>query len=211
VLKITEQYYYLPSGRLLHRRDDSTVWGVDPTPGYFVPVTTDETIEMLRARREQEIIDQNEAAEQVDLRDTPAVLEALNDLQLNAAVEVMQERVNSGEFSPAGIEENAPTDVALAELNTLRAQEERLLRELTRLNRRMDAAEQEVPDDIVAQDPRDFWADETDLEGGELVVRDADGNIIATLEITGNNLEAWLIDADVEKKGDAPTPEESDS
>lgn len=211
VLKITEQYYYLPSGRLLHRRDDSTVWGVDPTPGYFVPVTTDETIEMLRARREQEIINQNEAAEQVDLRDTPAVLEALNDLQLNAAVEVMQERVNSGEFSPAGIEENAPTDVALAELNTLRAQEERLLRELTRLNRRMDAAEQEVPDEIVAQDPRDFWADETDLEGGELVVRDADGNIIATLEITGNNLEAWLIDADVEKKGDAPTPEESDS
>ena len=35
VLKITEQYYYLPSGRLLHRRDDSTSWGVDPTPGYY--------------------------------------------------------------------------------------------------------------------------------------------------------------------------------
>lgn len=211
VLKITEQYYYLPSGRLLHRRDDSTVWGVDPTPGYFVPVTTDETIEMLRARREQEIIEHNNDGEQVDLRDTEAVLETLQDPQLNAAVGVMRERVSTGEFEPTGIEENAPKDLALAELNTLRAQEERLLRELARLGRRMDAAEQEVPEDIISQNPRDFWDDDANIEGGELVVRDADGNVIATLEITGNNLEAWLIDADVEKKMNEPEPGDDDS
>ena len=44
-----------------------------------------------------------------------------------------------------------------------------------------------------------------------LVVRDADGNVVTTLKITGNNLEAWLVDADVEKKDDAPKGEESDS
>ena len=211
VLKITEQYYYLPSGRLLHRRDDSTVWGVDPTSGYFVPVTTDETIEMLRARREQEIIEQNDDAEQVDLRDTQAVLDELSDPQLSAAIRVMQHRIATGEFEPVGIEANEPDDVALAELNTLRAQEERLLRELARLDKRMQAAEQEVPTEIIANDPRDFWDDETNLEGGELVVRDAEGNIVTTLRITGNSLEAWLVDADVEKNDGAPESEDDDS
>lgn len=211
VLKITEQYYYLPSGRLLHRRDDSTEWGVDPTPGYFVPMTTDETLDMLRARREQEIIEHNDESEQVDLRDTNAVLAALNDPQLSAAVSVMQTRVNSGEFAPTGIEQNEPMDVALAELNTLRTQEERLLRELARLDKRLQAAEQKVPGEIIANNPRDFWDDETNLEGGELVVRDADGNIVTTLKITGNNLEAWLVDADVEKKDESSKGEESGS
>ncbi len=211
VLKITEQYYYLPSGRLLHRRDDSTVWGVDPTSGYFVPVTTDETIDMLRARREQEIIEQNDDTEQVDLRDTQAVLNELSDPQLSAAIRVMQHRIATGEYEPVGIEANEPEDVALAELNTLRAQEERLLRELARLDKRMQAAEQEVPTEIIANDPRDFWDDETNLEGGELVVRDAEGNIVTTLRITGNSLEAWLVDADVEKKGSAPQSEDDDS
>ncbi|MBO6739346.1 MAG: S41 family peptidase [Phycisphaerales bacterium] len=211
VLKITEQYYYLPSGRLLHRRDDSTVWGVDPTSGYFVPVTTDETIDMLRARREQEIIEHNDDSEQVDLRDTQAVLEELSDPQLSAAIRVMQHRLATGEFEPVGIEANEPDDVALAELNTLRAQEERLLRELARLDKRMQAAEQEVPTEIIANDPRDFWDDETNLEGGELVVRDAEGNIVTTLRITGNSLEAWLVDADVEKKDSAPQSGDDDS
>lgn len=144
-------------------------------------------------------------------RDTDAVLDALNDPQLSAAVSVMQNRVNTGEFAPTGIEENEPMDVALAELNTLRAQEERLLRELARLDRRMQAAEQEVPEEIITQDPRDFWDDETNLEGGELVVRDADGNVVTTLQITGNNLEAWLVDADVEKKDGASKGEETGS
>lgn len=199
VLKITEQYYYLPSGRLLHRRDDSTVWGVDPTPGYFVPLTNDQTMEMLRFRREQEIIAHNDEGEQIDLADTQAVLQELHDPQLTAAVTVMQHRAATGEFEPVGIEDNEPADLALSELNALRAQEERLLRELARLDKRMQAAEQTVPKDIIANNPRDFWGDEVTLEGGELVVRDADGNVVTTLRITGNDLENWLVDADVEK------------
>ncbi|MEX0876872.1 MAG: S41 family peptidase [Phycisphaerales bacterium] len=203
VLKITEQYYYLPSGRLLHRLDDSTVWGVDPTPGYYVPVSNDELGEMLQARREQEVIAQNDAEEQVDLGNTEAVLAALNDPQLAAAVRVMQHRAQTGEFEPTGIDSNAPDDVALAELNTLRAQEERLLRELARLDKRVQAASNAVDEDRLGENPRDFWDDETELEGGELVVRDKDGNIVATLNITGNGLERWLVDADVEKKADS--------
>jgi len=199
MLKITEQYYYLPSGRLLHRRDDSTVWGVDPSPGYYVPVSNEELGEMLTARREQEILTHVDSADTVDIHDTDAVLEALKDTQLAAAVRVMQHRVDTGAFEPVGIEPNTPDDVALAELNALRNQEERMLRELTRLYKRVEAVEAGVDQAKADENPRDFWDDELELKGGELIIRDKEGNIVTTLKITGENLERWLIDADVEK------------
>ena len=200
VLKITEQYYYLPSGRLLHRRDDSTVWGVDPTPGYYVPLSNDELFEMLTARRQQEIIAHNDASDMVDLGDTSAVLDRLKDPQLAAAVRVLENRVATGEFAPVGIETNTPDDLALAELNTLRTQEERLLRELTRINKRVESVTSGVTANRVGENPRDFWDDDKDLDGGQLVIRDKDGHVVTTLKITGNDLERWLVDADVEKE-----------
>ena len=199
VLKITEQYYYLPSGRLLHRRDDSTIWGVDPTPGYYVPVSNVELGEMLTARRAQEVISHTEATETVDIADTDAVLESLQDPQLTAAVRVLQHRIDTGEFEPVGIDANSPNDVALAELNSLRSSEDRLYRELTRIAKRVEAIEGGVDDELAKENPKDFWDDELELEGGQIVIRDKDGNIITTLNITGDNLERWLIDADVEK------------
>ena len=54
-----------------------------------------------------------------------------------------------------------------------------------------------MPEDV--GDEIDFWSDELDLTGGRLDVLDADGNKVTSLVITGNNLERWLIDADVEK------------
>ncbi len=211
ILKITEQYYYLPSGRLLHRRDDSTVWGVDPTPGYYVPVSNEEIGEMLAARREQEILTHVDAADTVDIHDTDAVLDALKDPQLTAAVRVMQNRIDTGIFEPVGIEANAPDDVALAELNALRNQEERMLRELTRLYKRVEAVESGIDEAKAEENPRDFWDDELELKGGELIVRDKDGNIVTTLRITGENLERWLIDADVEKVEKVEQTEDSET
>lgn len=210
VLKITEQYYYLPSGRLLHRREDSTVWGVDPSPGYYVPMSNEEVGEMLVARREQEVISHNDESEMVDLGNTETVLQKLKDPQLNAAVRVMQNRIDSGEFEPVGIETNAPDDVALAELNALRTQQERILRELTRIAKRVEAVESGVESERIGENPRDFWDDELELSGGEIVIRDKDGNIVTTLNITGDNLERWLIDADVEKAEKAENDEKTD-
>jgi len=209
VLKITEQYYYLPSGRLLHRRNDSTIWGVDPTAGYYVPISNEELVEMLTARRAQEVISHTEANETVDITDTEAVLDALQDPQLAAAVRVMQNRIDTGEFAPVGIDTNAPDDVALAELNSLRDAQERLYRELTRIAKRVEAVKGGVSDERADENPKDFWDDELELTGGEIVIRDKDGNIITTLTITGDNLERWLIDADVEKA--EATEVESDS
>ena len=200
VLKITEQYYYLPSGRLLHRKEDSTVWGVDPTPGYFVPMTNDELVDMLSARRQQEILEHNDPENAVDLSNTDEILEKLKDPQLSAAVHVVQHRIDSGSYEPVGIEPNTPDDVELAELNTLKTQQDRLLRELSRIYKRVDAINNAVDPEIAKKNPNDFWDDDEDLTGGELVIRDKDGKVVSTLKITGNDLERWLIDADVEKE-----------
>jgi len=199
VLKITEQYYYLPSGRLLHRREDSTVWGVDPTPGYYVPLNNDQVFDMLTARRQQEIIQHANPEDAVNLSDTDRVLELLSDPQLSAAVRVMQNRIDVGTYEPVGIEPNTQDDVELAELNALRTQQDRLLRELSRIYKRVEAVEGGVDPEIAQSNPNDFWDDETDITGGQLVIRDKDGNVISTLNITGNDLERWLVDADVEK------------
>jgi carboxyl-terminal processing protease len=51
-LKLTVAYYYLPSGRCVHRRKDSTDWGVDPQ--ITVPMDTAAEASLLRAWDEQE-------------------------------------------------------------------------------------------------------------------------------------------------------------
>jgi carboxyl-terminal processing protease len=190
-LKMTEQYYYLPSGRLLHRRDDSTTWGVDPTPGYYLSMTNEQRGNMLAARRENEIIHKTDAA---DLNNIDAILEVIDDVQLTAAVNVLNHRLATGEFEPVGIDSNQPDDAAFEELVALRLQEERILRQLERINRRVTAIESVVESD---EDPLDLWDDDRQIAGGQLVVKDADGNLVTTLEITGQNLERWLIDAEV--------------
>ena len=39
----------------------------------------------------------------------------------------------------------------------------------------------------------------------QYLITDKDGKVVATLDITGNNLQRWLLDADVKKQqGDAP-------
>jgi carboxyl-terminal processing protease len=198
-LKITEQKYYLPSGRLLHREPTSKVWGVDPTAGFYVPLTDEQLTELVRVRRQEEVLRDKPASDQ--RWSEPAwVLERLKDPQLAAALEAVQGRLGTGEWTSTG--QPLPPDEQLVgnDLQMTTLMRERLLRELDRLDRRvesMEAASGRTAQDTVKD--RDFWADTIDLEGGEVEVKDKAGNVVAKLKITGNNLERWLIDADVEK------------
>ena len=191
VLKLTEQYYLLPSGRLLHRRDDSSTWGVDPSVGYYLPISDEERFDMLTARREQEVIHETEA---IDLSDTAIVLDRLKDPQLGAAVRVLAHKIETGDFDPVGIAPVEGDAIAYDELNALMLSRERIYRQLERIGERISAIEQVTDRDA---DPLDLWAGEPELDGGTLVVRDAQGNTVAELRIEGENLERWLIDADV--------------
>jgi C-terminal processing protease CtpA/Prc len=53
-LKLTVAYYYLPSGRLVHRKKGATDWGVEPQ--IVVPMDDDAQREVMETRADQEAI-----------------------------------------------------------------------------------------------------------------------------------------------------------
>jgi carboxyl-terminal processing protease len=212
-LKITEQGYYLPSGRSITRKDDSPTWGVDPTEGFYIPMTDAETVAMLEVRRQEEILrHQQESGVQpgategpaVNWSDSDSILTALKDPQLAAAVKAVQGKIDTGGWTPVGEKGAQAGKIATAELSRLTQYQERLLRELARNEKRLDALEGVGSTEDVKIN--DLWPNDLDLAGGVIEVRDKSGNVVATLDVTGNNLERWLMDADVRKREPAPPP-----
>ncbi|HYE60625.1 MAG TPA: S41 family peptidase [Phycisphaerales bacterium] len=218
-LKLTEQGYFLPSGRSITRKDDAATWGVDPTEGFYVPVTDDELEAMFEVRRREEalvnkdVLGKNksmptpksapkEETAPTDWSNPESILATLKDPQLTAAVKAVQGKLETGNWSPTGQSGMQTGAIASAELTQLRLYHERLERELLRTEKRMIAIEDAVPAAKNAPRP-DLWADTIDLKGGQMEIKDKDGKVVATLQITGNDLERWLLDADV-KKPDAP-------
>ncbi|MBL0927543.1 MAG: S41 family peptidase [Phycisphaerales bacterium] len=199
-LKITEQYYYLPSGRSLHRMPDSTEWGVDPTAGFYVPMTASEYRETWRVRRDEEVLRRREngspGASAVDWGNAEAILAHLKDKQLSAGVRAVQGRIDSGGWNPTG--EQAPKGVlAGAALRTEERRQEILMRELNRVQQRIAALSGAA--DANAAKPPELLPANKDLTGGRIQVFDKDGNPVATLTITGADLAQWLADAPLEK------------
>lgn len=90
-LKLTVAYYYLPSGRLVHRRKDAKDWGVQPQ--IYVPMDAATEEKVARERYEQELF-KRPVAKSVT---RPATTEATSqpaaqpmaDIQLQAAINTM--------------------------------------------------------------------------------------------------------------------------
>jgi carboxyl-terminal processing protease len=57
-LKLTTAHYYLPSGRCLHREDNSTVWGVDPD--VKIELTPEQMQAAFDARTDMEVLRDND-------------------------------------------------------------------------------------------------------------------------------------------------------
>lgn len=196
-LKLTEQRYYLPSGRSLQRTDEDPVWGVDPTPGFFVPMDVDEIRALFEVRRSAEIVG-GEDDEITEPSGDPAWIESvLHDHQLAAAVRAVRTRIEEGSWPEVEDAEAGAADVSVAELERLDEARNRMLRDLARVERRYQTLLSATGDDA-DRAIDDFWDDSVRVEGGTVVVRDASGAVLARLRVTGENLERWLLDADVE-------------
>jgi carboxyl-terminal processing protease len=200
-VKITEQYYYLPSGRLLHRLDDSTEWGVDPTDGFYVPLEARQYVEMWRTRREVETL--RSAPDEGNWDDPEWIAERLKDPQLAKATAAIRIRLETGEWEPVGQPMPEGT-LQLAELKQERQRLEVFEREVERLRERIASLRTAVTEPDEEED--DLIPDDATLADGRLEVRDAEGKVVATLRITGDNLEAWLSGAPLEAL--KPTPED---
>jgi carboxyl-terminal processing protease len=208
-VKITEQHYYGPSGKMINREPGAADWGIDPTPGFVVPMNDREYAAMLEARRETDIIRRDgDAADPTQPRDGESlnawIMRAYDDPQLAAAVEAAHLRLDTGAWVPVR-EEAEGDDASAAEsyAQTVRYRD-RLLRELERTEEAIAALQADI--DVAAADARSVLPDDAALEGGRVQVFDAAGNVVATLRITGEGLERWLTDAPLEKEDDAAAP-----
>lgn len=197
-LKITEQRYYGPSDKLIQREDDSADWGVDPTNGFFVTMTNREISDALRTRAQDTVIRPGVGSAprpDADQRPEEWVRERYGDEPLASAIEALRARLTTGDWAPVSDQGDAEAPARQELLYAVRARDY-LLRELERANERIEAlatvaSEQEA-------DELSLLPDDAELEGGVIEVRDADGNIVRTLNIVGDGLERWLVDAPLE-------------
>lgn len=121
-LKFTVAAWELGSGHRLDRIAGAETWGVDPDPGFAVPVTDREYTQVLLARRNVEGIRQSDAEygrppfSPADCRTIDWVRAALGDRQLAIAAEVLAARLATGTWP-----EREPADSAtLARENEIR-------------------------------------------------------------------------------------------
>jgi carboxyl-terminal processing protease len=111
LLKLTTSHYYLPSGRCLHREENSTEWGVDPD--VKIEMTPEQMRDANEARQEQDILRELNAApaesKQEQLNDQAAAnAEAIekkvkkdvlsSDPQLSAALLLLRLQLNGAQL-----------------------------------------------------------------------------------------------------------------
>lgn len=85
LFKCTTQYYQLPKGKIIHRKDDSVEWGIQPD--LEVKMTNKEVADWLEARRDADIIIAEEDRDPENPQTIPAdILTDGLDPQLEAAV-----------------------------------------------------------------------------------------------------------------------------
>ncbi len=185
-LKYTMALYYLPNGRNINRSTDSTVWGVDPDPGMVVAMSDEDYIDMLRARREFEVIkalDPNRP----QCGDPTWVRTNLKDEQLAKAVEAMETRVKDGEWPNVG-GDNAGEVAFDVELHRALEARSRMLEQLSGVEKRIGELHGLAAE--VGKPP--LLPGDVDLRAGTITVKDKLGNVIGTYKIDGGNLEVAL-------------------
>ncbi|MBI1369279.1 MAG: PDZ domain-containing protein [Planctomycetes bacterium] len=140
-IKVTMAYYYLPSGRNIHRREGADTWGVDPNDGYYVPMSFDEIRKMTELRRDSDVIkDGNGSADKV----TPDWLrDKRSDKQLAAALETMVAKVTTGEFKKVGLA-NATLLAHVSEKANLEKRRDLLQENLDAVNKKLVEVQQKI-------------------------------------------------------------------
>ncbi|MEM1424675.1 MAG: hypothetical protein AAGH64_11820, partial [Planctomycetota bacterium] len=148
-----------------------------------------------------------------DWGDPAWILAYLKDPQLSAAVASLKSKVADGVFARTGGEQPAGA-IELAALRLERERRELFLDEIARIDARIAALETAATEEE-ATDALDLLPDNAVLTDGRLEVYDKDGNVVATLTITGEDLERFLTRAPVEARDmsaqdDAEAPDAGD-
>jgi carboxyl-terminal processing protease len=151
ILKLTTAHYALPSGRSLHRTPEAEQWGVDPDPGFHVPMSDDQNRDLVVGRRAYEAIgNSNDANALEQWSDVEWLRTSLGDLQLAAAVEALRAKLSGGEWIAVGDDSSAVT-VAADELRNQIEFRRRLVKELEAVEARIARLEGRASSDADAE------------------------------------------------------------
>jgi carboxyl-terminal processing protease len=195
-LKLTTARYYLPSGRNIDRVGHGAMWGVDPDPGFHVPMTNAEYQKMFESRRKFEIMPTGEAPmAQGQWGDAAWIEEAIGDKELAAALRATQGFLASGTWPVVGGEGGVTAAVG-EELAQAETYLERLAEQAQQVQKRINELEglPEAPAVEAALPP------DAPLKNGRVEVRDEAGNVVAVFQIDDPaQLSAALTEARLRK------------
>jgi carboxyl-terminal processing protease len=146
-LKITTAYHYLPSGRNIQKRHGEKSWGVDPTDGYYVPLTAQQTEALQINITQRSLLGLKKDEQPKAHRLTPKIIETLYaDPQLAAALRSMVARLTGGEFLKVG-KDNGFMVEQLQRLEELRQRREQLQQSLQQVDNDITNVQQTVGKD----------------------------------------------------------------
>jgi carboxyl-terminal processing protease len=139
-LRLTTAFHHLPSGRNIDRRPGEKNWGVDPSDGYFIPLTAIQGEQLQKRRREREIIAGGGSPAEATARAiTPEVIAKEHaDAQLAAALRTMVARLASGEFEKVGKSAEAAGQYA-ERRDEINRRREGLLKNIQELDRELSS------------------------------------------------------------------------
>ena len=152
-LKLTNAYYYLPSGRNIHRRAGSSdadegdkdtddgnekVWGVDPGEGFYVPMSGEQMEAMIKNRRDSDIIKKRQSSATESPITPDWIDQELSDPQLAAALRTILAKIDTGDWSVVGVDGG--------ELLRKQTKRETLKRRRDYIKERLEEVQQELAD-----------------------------------------------------------------
>ncbi len=156
-IKMTNAYYYLPTGRNIHRKKDAEVWGVDPSEGSYVPMDYDERTEMIKIRRESDKV-KDTNGDEASLEVTPEWIETeLHDKQLAAALEAIMCKLETGEWPKVG-QSNVDELVKAGKREALIRRRDLIKERLLEIENELEELEKETEEAAVDQEDNDDMA-----------------------------------------------------
>jgi carboxyl-terminal processing protease len=134
-LKITTANHYLPSGRNIQKRPGEKTWGVDPTDGYYIPLTAAQTTALTNDVKTRARIGLKKDELPPLAPITAKLIEETHaDPQLAGALRTTIARLTGGEFIKVGQDLGALADHA-QRLEEMRSRREQLQQNLQQLER----------------------------------------------------------------------------
>jgi len=160
-LKITNAFYYIPSGTKIHRLPDAEKWGVDPQDGFFVVMSPEQIEKMHEIRREGDILRRGNNGNGPE-QPTPEWIEQnMADTQLAAGMTALLGKFETGEWPTVG-QAGADLLAKRSMHDNLVRRRERLQEALTDINLELEKLErgEEVTGEpvVVIDEPDDLEA-----------------------------------------------------